>query len=433
MNALEEFVFVTEKLKSASFCGFKGYRVDKILTIPTQEVLKGVFRMSYPQLCKSLLGDMIIDGYHYNFDLIRNAKVVLFYSLGHAMRADYVHFMETVASCSDDAVLFTGRSNNGNLISKIKVRFSSIKMFFLLFLWIVTLYKAGINKKYWNKYLCSLLSGYKWKSILVKNGDVILSIKSMVSIFDAREYENIFTQFLNLHGIPTATLQHGHYGKEYFKDQKNFYIGIGYRGFVSDYFLAWGDFSYNNALSCEIPKSKLIKVGNPSLINTKKIEGRKGAFGLLLDGGEEAIPDNRNMYNIVREIAKEKGKKLLVKQHPSFKTPDFSFFVGDENVELYTGDLESFATEVELAICCNTSSLITLLIWGIPILHYAPLYMYDMFDELKNYSFTNKKELNELYDKNVSPTSLLSLYTEVDHVRENYRNAFEQIIMSNIE
>lgn len=433
MNALEEFDYVTEKLKSARFCGFKGYRVDKILTIPTQEVLKGVFRMSNHQLYKSLLGDILIDGYHYDFESIRNAKIVLFYSLGHAMRADYVHFMETVASCSDDTVLFTGSCNNGRLISKIKVRLSSIKMFFLLLLWIVTLSKARIDKKYWKKYLCSLLSGYKWKSILIKNEDVILSIKSMVSIFDAREYENIFTQFLNLHGIPTATLQHGHYGKEFFKDQKNFYIGIGYRGFVSDYFLAWGDFSCNNALSCEIPMSKLIKVGSPSLINTKKIEGRKGTVGLLLDGGEEAIPDNRNMYYIIREIAKEKGKKLLVKQHPSFKTPEYSFFVGDENVELYSGDLESFATEVELAICCNTSCLITLLIWGLPIIHYAPLSMYDMFSELKNYSFTNKQELNDLYDKNVSPTSLLSLYTEVDHVKENYRNAFEQIIMNKSE
>lgn len=431
MNALEEFTFVTEKLKSASFCGFKGYQVDKILTIPTQEVLKGVFKMSYPQLCKSLLGDMIIDGYHYNFESIRNAKIVMFYSLGHAMRADYVHFMETVASCSDDAVLFTGQSNTGSLISKIRVRLSSLKMAFLLFLWIVTLYKAGIRKKYWIKYLCSLLSGYKWKSLLIKNKDVILSIKSMVSIFDAREYENIFAQFLKLHGIPTATLQHGHYGKEYYKDQKNFYIGIGYRGFVSDYFLAWGETSYNNAISCGIDSQKVIKVGCPSLIYPRTIEGKRGAIGLLLDGGEEAISDNKNMYNLVHDFANKNGKRLLVKPHPSFKTAEFTFFLGDENVELYTGDLESFAMDVELAICCNTSCLITLLIWGLPLLHYAPVYMYDMFCELRKYSFSNNTEFKELNEKAISPSTILSLYTEIGDVKENYRKFLDEIIKNN--
>lgn len=431
MNALEEFDANMAKLRSVSFCGFKGYQVDKILTIPTQEVLKGVFRIKFSQFCKNLLADILIEGNNYSFETIRNAKIVLFYSLGHAMRADYVRFMETIASCSDDAVLFTGKCHEGNLFSNLRFTLSSLKMPFLLLFWMIAFYKAGISKKYWRKYLCSLLSGYKWKCLLVKNQDAILSIKSMVSIFDAREHENIFAQFLKIHGIPTATLQHGHYGNEYYNDSQNFYIGIGYRGFVSDYFFAWGESSYNNAVSCGISPAKIIKAGCPAMINSVKIEGKKGAVGLLFDGGEEAILDNKSMYSIVRDFAKANGKKLLVKLHPSFQSSDYTFFIGDDNVELYSGDLESFAADVELAVCCNTSCLIMLLIWGHPLMHYAPIYMYDMYSELRKYSFSGVKELNNLYEKSVSPYELLSFYTEIGDVKGNYSKVFKNLINDN--
>ena len=284
MNALEEFEIVTEKVKYAGFCGFKGYRVDKILTIPTQEVLKGAFRISFLQLCKSLLGNLLFERLQYSFESIRNARIVLFYSHDHAMRADYVKFMETVASCSSDTKLFTGHCLNGRILSNLRFSFSSVKMFILLITWMVTFCKAGIKTKYWKKYLTALLSSYKWKSLLIKNQEAVLSIKSMVSIFDAREIENVFAQYLMLHKIPTATLQHGHYVSEYYNNQKDFDIGIGYRGFVSDYFLAWGNSSFKNAIRCGIPESKVIKVGCPSLINSIKIEGSKGSIGILFDG-----------------------------------------------------------------------------------------------------------------------------------------------------
>lgn len=433
MNPIEEFGAITKKLKSIEFLGFKGYQVDKILTIPTQEVLKDVFKLGFIRCCRILLGNIIKERYHYSFSSIKNAKVVLYYSHDHAQRNDYVRFMEMVASCSKDTVLFTGLQNRRRTLSNFKIDFSSIKMVFLLFSWMLTLSRNGIKRKYWAKFLASLLDSYKWKLMLIENQETLLSIQSLVTIFDAREYENVLTQFVSHYGIPTATLQHGHYGHEYYHDPKHFYIGIGYRGFVSDFFLAWGESSYHNAINCGINKSKVIKVGAPSLINSKVIKGTKGAIGLLLDGGEEAIPDNKNMYNIVREVAKEKRKKLLVKLHPSYRTPDYSFFVGDDNVELYNGDLESFAADIELAICCNTSCLLLLLSWRIHLIHYAPIFMYDMYGELRNYSFSNTKELIDLYENELLPSSLLSLYTEVNHVKENYKKVFEQIVTSNIK
>lgn len=168
------------------------------------------------------------------------------------------------------------------------------------------------------------------------------------------------------------------------------------------------------------------------MINPVKIEGRKGAIGLLLDGGEEAIPDNKNMYKIVYEFAKLQGKKLYVKLHPSYKSSEYTFFMGDDNVELYSGDLESFAAVVELAVCCNTSCLITLLIWGHPLMHYAPMCMYDMFSELKGYSFSDSNEFNNLYEKSTPSSKLLSFYTEIGDVKENYKEAFNKV-MINIE
>ena len=135
------------------------------------------------------------------------------------------------------------------------------------------------------------------------------------------------------------------------------------------------------------------------------------------------------MYNIVREFAKD--MKIVVKLHPSYKTSEYTFFKGEKNVEEYTGDLESFAADVEIAVCCNTSCLITLLIWGHPLLHYAPIFIDDLYSELKKNSFSNIDELNDLYKESITPTDLLSLYTEVGDVKTNYRKAFEEMTTNN--
>lgn len=429
MNAIEEFQAIMEKLKVVSLYGFKGYSVDKILTVPTYEVLEGAFKMSFSFFLRSLLSSIFKKGYHYSFETISNAKVVLFYSHNHALRSDYVSFMQTVASCSEDVVLFTGSLNRKKrLFSNLKIRLSCFKLIFLVFSWLYSLFRAGIQTKYWKKFTTSLLESYIWKSLLEKNRKYILSIKCMVSIFDAREYENVFTQFLTHNGIPTATLQHGHFGKEYYYDPQNFYVGIEYRGFVSDFFLLWGECSYKNALECGIPESKLIKVGCPSLITPLKVEWNRGSIGLLFDGGDNAVLDNKNMYEIVKRFADCKKKRLIVKLHPSFMSEEYSYFIDRDSVELFSGDMKSFAENVELAVCGNTSSLITLLIWGHPILHYSPVFMADYYSELRHISFSNENELIKLYNMSVSPADLLSLYTELGDVKGNYRNAFNKIV-----
>lgn len=423
MNAIDEFKTTVEKLKTVEFYGFEEYSVDKILTIPTEEVLKGNYSLSTLQFFRSFLSIILKEGFHYSFDKIKNAKVVLFFSHSHASREDYVRFMETVASSSKDVVLFTGQLKNG-----LRIGYSSIKMTIHLFLWVLAFCRAGIERKYWKKYLISLLEAYKWKCYLVKNQEVVLSIKGMVSIFDAREFENVFTQFLVLHGIPTATLQHGHYSSEYYNDSKHFYIGIGYRGFVSNYFLLWGDSSYKKALACGILEEKLIKVGCPYLINKETIPCKKGVLGLLFDGkgGEQ---DNANMYMIAQAFAKQHNFKLLVKLHPNDSADIYQFFK-DSREELFEGDLKDFASNIEMAICCNTSCLITLLIWDKPIIHYTPIYNVNFYDELHDCSFSDLEGLNELFGKEISPMALLSHYTLTDDVKGNYNNVFQELIKS---
>ena len=249
MNPIEEFDSTIEKLKDIDILGFKGYRIDKLLTISTHEVVKGSFKLNLFSFFRSLLRIILKDEYCYSFDSIKNANLVLFYSHSHALRKDYVYFMETVAKSSENAVLFSGNLSKKGLFSNIRVSSSCITMLLLVFSWLVSFCKIGINKKFWLKYLISLLEGYKWKCLLEKNKNAVLSIKSMVSIFDAREFENVLTQYLSHHGIPTGTLQHGHYGKDYYKDPQHYFIEIGYRGFVSDYFLLWGEYYYKNAIS----------------------------------------------------------------------------------------------------------------------------------------------------------------------------------------
>ncbi|MBQ0088668.1 MAG: hypothetical protein KBT27_04985 [Prevotellaceae bacterium] len=422
MNLIEEYLSTLDKLKGCNLDGFNGYEVDKLFTIPIQEiVLENIYKQPPIKFLRNVIVQSCTDGYAYDFSSIRNKRTVLFYSHLHAARMDYVQFMEKVASTDRDAVLFTGKARKG-VRKKFHFDFFSFFSIWYIQRWRIELKDKGISQKFIQKLLIGLVSMYRWKKTLEKNETSLSSIHSFISIFDAREFENLLTQFLNKRGgIVTATLQHGHFGKMSYVSKQDCYLDIAYKGCVSDYFLAWGEYSKENAIEAGLNPNQIIVAGCPDFINTKDVKGKKKAIGVLLDGGPNAIEDNLCMLEIGFKFADENQYSCIVKLHPSDKIENYPS-INQEKCEIFKGSVYDFANKTEFSICGNSSVLIQMLSYHATVYHYEPRAMYDMYPFLKPWSFNTYDRLLEIMEQPQDYKNNLARLSKNDNVKETYHD-----------
>lgn len=427
MNYVENWIKILKIIDKCRFLGFDGYSISKVLTIPTKEVVIGERKCPpFFKVVRQVLVDVFSDGYSYDFSSIKDCHVVLFYSHLHAQRADYVRFMETVASTTDNAMLFTGSVLKGRE-KKIHFDLCSLKTIPLCISWLLTLKRNKIERKYYSTYLIDLVQMYRWKNILLKNIGYISTIKSMVSIFDAREYENIFTQFCNSQGIVTATLQHGHFGKRGYLNSISYYLDIAYAGFVSDYFLAWGQYSKENAIEAGVESGRIVKCGCPDFINPVPVECKGVDVGVLFDGDINAKEDNLEMLRIALELLEKEDSKVKVKLHPSDSIDNYRNRINAEKVELFVGSIREFAEQVSFVICCNTSALIQLLAIGVDVFRYKTTLRYDMYTALDDFSFVDSEGLMSVMKNNEEYKDKLSLLSEAVGVKSKYNMVLDNL------
>ncbi len=425
MNYVEEWLETLRKLETCKFLGFDGCRVDKLLTIPTKEVVIGEApRLSKTTVLRAIVTTAFSDGYYYDFGKIKDAKCVLFYSHLHAARKDYTLFMEKIASCSNEAVLFTGVGKKG-MHKIIHIGWRSWTVLMLCVLWENELKKANIDKKYHSIFLIDLVQMYRWKHILERNEKIITTIQSMVSIFDAREFENVFAQFCNHHNIVTGTLQHGHFGNRLFVNKYNYCIDIPYKGFVSDYFLAWGQYSKNCAIESGISTAQVFLCGCPEFISEKESPVQGDAVGVLLDGDILSGEDNVKMLEIAQQDAARSDKKLIIKLHPKDNINKYQGHFDTDKAEVFIGSIEEFAQRLSYVICCNTSALIQMMAYKVKVYHYRTTTCYDMYKVLQNYSFTDFEGLLRIKASEDEYDDCLEQLSITNNVRNLYKTTLE--------
>lgn len=258
----------------------------------------------------------------------------------------------------------------------------------------------------------------------------LLKYNLVVTFCDAEPRQHLIALLTEHIGCKTATMQHGMFCAPMEGATNAEEEGIELKAVVSSYFLAWNGLTKDYAIKTGIDRRKIIILGNPkfNVDNGVKFEKQKsGYFGVVL-GNLTFDQDNRELIKAANEAAKELGMKYMLKYHPVVKDTYYSEAVDSD---YYEGNVKrgisliDYANSVEFSIVGQSSMLVELIHVGHPTYHLHSDAVLDKFELACSITFTNGKELSNLWRTGGSVTVDLSLYLSgPQEVAEKYAEFF---------
>jgi hypothetical protein len=301
-----------------------------------------------------------------------------------------------------------------------------LKVLNLLFIWKKELKNTplSMNQK---KMVLNLLIGLKKYDYFLEKS-ILGKINLLVVFYDANSWGNFMVQKYRNKGILTSTLSHGIVLAE--KDTNILdYSGVELKGFSSDYFLAWNNFTLSEAKKQHIDINKFKVLGVPHFVNFNKKACRikNKTFGVIFENrsGDEF---NVKILNYAKEISKELDYNFVVRYHPTFVGNEYDYLIKD--CSNYIGVDKSntifeYSNSVEFSIVANSTVFIELIYMEHLIYRYKSNDIYDKFRELDYNSFYNFKDLKEMVStKKDESKELFNLLCTVKDVKKSYNDFF---------
>lgn len=317
--------------------------------------------------------------------------------------------------------------------SKYKLKFSYLRYLQYPIIWMKQMVEINIEDDFKRAIVLNLLETKIFLDNLEKIHRYLEGCKLLITWCDAYLIDNYFTQFCKQKGIVTATLQHGQFPVT---NEKNDYFHSGFQGFISDYFLAWGNYTKKHAIESGIPDEKIVCLGIPQYIG-KKIRNEKkkrNVFGIILDENR-AEQDNKKLVEIADRFAEKHEIKYLIKLHPAAKKRDYSDCIKSNYLEGYADlleSVESFSDRCDFFLVINSSVLTELIFLHKTVFHKTPEFVNDTYKDLIIDHFINEKELEILYISYLnSKDNKEKLFQEMcttDDIENNYRRFLEYIL-----
>lgn len=242
--------------------------------------------------------------------------------------------------------------------------------------------------------------------------------------------EAFLVQSLNKKGIPTATLQHGHFGAK----ERPWVFKLS----RSRYFLAQGKYARKQAMLCDIDESGVIPLGMMNMIGVPQLPVKldNGNFGLLLNG-PGAKDDNIPMIQAANSFAKRHNLKYSVRCHPSIPIENFKNVIDKDSFlgECKKGtSMSEYISTVAFALVGNSTVFIDVMNQGKLAMRFCGPSI-DIFDGIKWCKFTSVDELDMklgrlLEDRQGTEKKILDTRAELcceGDVADNYRQFFKKL------
>ena len=374
---------------------FKSYNLSKLLLYAnTMERLLG--KHSNFRLFLSVIYNMFMTSYQIKYIKNESSKPILFINTSEVARDDIIKMWKDVENTVDK------QSYNELLVNRnprlcLK---KSLVCIFSLFSWICILKKKcpefGL--------LLAVLYLEVFLDIIkeLENFPNLSKYRLCVFFYDARPIDNFLSQYMQLKGIDTVTLQHGTMLAKRPTLYDNLdYCGVEFESFVSTYFLGWNDFTKNEAIKSGIPNNKFVTLGCAKCINAPYIQNASESkiLGLILDGVFEE-ENNKSMIDILNKFCLKEGYRYIARFHPSYPKEKME----NLNIDSRYGwicpkekSLFDFMGECALCIVSNSTVLFEFEAMGYPFMRYSSNNVKDKYKDFTVPSFTNEAELSELF------------------------------------
>lgn len=224
--------------------------------------------------------------------------------------------------------------------------------------------------------------------------------KLALVFYDANLYNNFFVQYFKHKGTKTATLQHGVMVAPRPDVKNNLdFKGIEFIGSISDYFLAWNEFTKHEAIKSGISEKKIKVLGVAKCIGLKPyIRSTKSqkTLGVLLDGIYSNV-NNEKMIKVIDDFCTRHGYKYILKYHPAYKGNEFDNSMSERGSSLpLNTTLEDLINQTGIIIVANSTALFELASLNVCFYRYRTEREVDKFRDLRIPMFSSSEELEKI-------------------------------------
>lgn len=406
-------ITIEEEVRGVNLKGFDGYDIPKLVFFLSEHE-----RLNNKQKSISYLYIVLkcfISKISWNYK--KGNSPILFFK--QKTRKQHSTMVDTVVDIVNGA---------GTLYFENKFSFSinGFKLMKMLLLWNFELEKSNLTNKAKRMLLNELITLKKLDFFLNKIN--LNNYKLLVVFYDAHTEGNFIVQKFKKLGVKTATLSHGIVLAE--RDRNIIdYCGVELKGTVSDYFLAWNNFSFNEAVKQGLDKNKIKVLGIPQFINNSMLAEKvnSNTFGVILENssGEKY---NMKLIKIANKIATRFNYKYKLRFHPTFKGNeydkiiDFKCYVGNDN----SLNVANYTSDVKFSLVANSTVFIELVFMKHLVYRYASNTIHDKYRDFSYNVFKSSFELTDilLNEKDESDKLFYEICTVRD-VKKSYLEFFE--------
>lgn len=275
-------------------------------------------------------------------------------------------------------------------------------------------------------HIISYLNSFRDIDKSLKNITGPILPKHLTVRYDSSPYMNFISQRMKNSGVSTSTLQHGimlakRIGLEFNID----FSGVEFNGFVSDYFLAWNEFSKSEGIKQGIPENRFQIVGISKCLFKPMLHSIENkTIGVVLDGKFEE-EHNKPMVILVKEFAKKIGYKYILRYHPNFQGKEYDSLL-DNNGSNCSKEksLEDFLNDVGFCVLANSTVLFELEYYQKPFIRFSMRQETDKFRDYPVPSFSNAREMDECYKNMAHQTTTMHTLEQTISNHTDFYNQF---------
>lgn len=404
--------------KLTGFANIDLNRIEAIKLTHFQLRREGIekFTGSFKELIKSIVGTILYREYEYISDNT-DCKVLFIYT-------DFYYREDHLKGINN----FLGNIRNvGYYIPKKKKRTFAGLLNMVSDLFSVLIWGVQIDREFTIQERLELIFELlKLKHFIkVFNADAINNKSLVVVYYDLCPSENYIVQLCKKKGVKTATMQHGSMRAKGDKIISIDNSGVQLKKSISDYYLAWNQYTKREAQKEGRKGESIVVCGVPKYVNrNERINSCASAvFGVVLSG-KYSKKENLQLIEIANKVALKLNYRFYLRYHPTFKGNEYNSFV---DMNYYIGNLngitmEEYARKVEFTVLSNSSVLVEL------VHFHARVYRMkfseeDMYYSLNKCTFSDDNGLIALIQSN---NNLDDLYNELCKSEMTYAEFFSK-------
>jgi hypothetical protein len=368
-----------------SLKNLEGVDIGELLAAPISCFLYNS-SLSYKGLLKNVLSYVLRYGYQMNTN--QKQKYLFCFTNSYGTRKDNISAFTKVKSLTVENVEINPHYH-------IRFSFKRIVSIMLLFVWMSQTKSTKLPyKARWHFCNQILLAYIDSNEIFNMLSGILPNIRLVVTFCDVHPVDYLLTHRFRRMGIPTTTVQHGHY----------IAAGWPYGNSHSDYFLVHSEFARGQAIRSGLKPDNVIVVGMMQHIH-ENIELHEDSscnsvFGVFLNGSSFEEKDNTEILAHANRLAKEFNLKYAVRYHPGLNRAAYIPLIDKSclsDIDGNAGSVVDFARKIEFALMGTSTIFMELLRLAVPTFRLPS--EEDGYPTITEFNFKSYEELVVLYNR----------------------------------